>query len=308
MARKSQTQTQAQSESTTQRKRQSRKKVETPVQEPEPETPVQEPETETHEEENTEETSVLNDLDRILGHVEDVYKALKAISTEIRTAKKKAKLELKRVAKGKRKPKDPNAKRQQTGFDKPTLLTEKLHNFLKNHATCYFEKTDKKHENPIHVEETPMELPRTNVNKRIHAYIVTNNLQHKENGRFFDVDGPLGELLGKPLYLRDPNDAESGIGYSYFNLQSYMKPLYPPKKVVPKKKRKTKAQLAAEVEAENNESTTPTQAEAEPEPEVEAAAPVTKGRRKRTEEKSPKKARKTKKRNRVKSDAESGSD
>lgn len=106
----------------------------------------------------------------------------------------------------KKKVKDPNrAKRKPSGFAIPTLINDKLSDFMG-------------------VEKGSM-VTRTQVTKKITSYIKENNLSKQENKRFFTPDDKLQSLLG-PLDSVVKNkksgltDAEAG--YSYFNLQKYI--------------------------------------------------------------------------------------
>lgn len=61
---------------------------------------------------------------------------------------------------------------------------------------------------------------RTDVTKKIAKYIREHNLVDAKNSLHFHPDAKLSSLLGKPSPLRK-NSTEKG--YSYFNLQHYLK-------------------------------------------------------------------------------------
>ena len=90
-------------------------------------------------------------------------------------------------------------KRARSGITGDTLLSNQLCSFLGLPAGS--------------------KMPRTEVTKKITAYIKEHNLQ-KENKRFFNPDSKLSSLL-TPLQGNDVAD-----GYNYFNLQRYMKHHY----------------------------------------------------------------------------------
>ena len=62
------------------------------------------------------------------------------------------------------------------------------------------------------------ELSRTDVTKKVTAYIKEKQLQVPTNRRSFVPDKALGSILG-PL-----QEVDKDRGYTYFNLQRYMKP------------------------------------------------------------------------------------
>ncbi len=60
-------------------------------------------------------------------------------------------------------------------------------------------------------------LSRVQVNKKVIAYIKANNLEDESNHQFITPDKKLSKLFG------------TSDKFSYLNLQTLMKPLYPPK-------------------------------------------------------------------------------
>ena len=91
--------------------------------------------------------------------------------------------------------KKPNL-RPPSGFAKPTLLSDELCNFLNLPSKTM--------------------LARTDVTRKLNAYIKENNLQRPDNKKFIVPDAKLTELLN----LKDSDEL------SYFNLQRYMKHLF----------------------------------------------------------------------------------
>ena len=80
----------------------------------------------------------------------------------------------------------------QSGFQKPTLISDEL--------AVFFNKPK------------GTRMARTEVSKEIHKYVTSNNLQNKENRRIIHPDAKLNKLL-------DSKDEE----LTYFNLQKYLK-------------------------------------------------------------------------------------
>ena len=95
--------------------------------------------------------------------------------------------------------KDPNRKkREPSGFAVATDISNTLCDFLGvEHGT---------------------KLSRTEVTRKVTAYIRTKNLQVPENRRSFVPDSNLKSILG-PL-----QDMDKDKGFTYFNLQTYITP------------------------------------------------------------------------------------
>jgi chromatin remodeling complex protein RSC6 len=88
--------------------------------------------------------------------------------------------------------KKKSASSKLSGFEKPTLISDDL--------AVFFGR------------EPGSRMARTEVSKKIHEYVTTNNLQHSENRRIIKPDQKLKKLL-------DSKDDE----LTYFNLQKYLK-------------------------------------------------------------------------------------
>ena len=115
----------------------------------------------------------------------------KVVLRELKDANKKNKRRRAKVEGG--------AKRAPSGFAKPAQISDTLSKFLnvpKGEA-----------------------IARTEVTKRITAYIKEHNLQDPANKRHIKPDAKLGKLLGIA-----PNSSDE---LTYFNLQKYMKPHFP---------------------------------------------------------------------------------
>jgi chromatin remodeling complex protein RSC6 len=104
------------------------------------------------------------------------------VNREMKAAKKITARKVKRVG-----------NRQPSGFVRPTLISDELADFLG-------------------VDHGSM-MARTTVSGLINAYIRSNSLQDKDNGRIIVPDDKLKSLLCD-VEMREP---------SYFNLQKYMK-------------------------------------------------------------------------------------
>ena len=94
-----------------------------------------------------------------------------------------------------------NGARSPSGFVKPTLISKELATFLG--------------------KEVGTEMARTEVTKYLTKYIKDHQLQDPANKRIINCDAQLSGLLNVT-----PSDE-----VTYFNLQRYMKPHFPPKQV-----------------------------------------------------------------------------
>ena len=88
--------------------------------------------------------------------------------------------------------KKKSGNRQPSGFVKPTKISDELASFLG--------------------KEKGSEMARTDVTREINKYIVSQQLQDKENGRKINPDAKLQKLL----------KLKQGEELTYFNLQKYM--------------------------------------------------------------------------------------
>jgi chromatin remodeling complex protein RSC6 len=116
-----------------------------------------------------------------------------SIKTDFKLLEKQVSRKVKAAEKFSHKKKKNSVNRQPSGFVKPTRISDELAQFLgKSHGT---------------------EMARTDVSKEINAYIRSNGLQDKTNGRKINADSKLASLL------KLSKDDE----LTYFNLQRYMK-------------------------------------------------------------------------------------
>jgi upstream activation factor subunit UAF30 len=103
---------------------------------------------------------------------------------------------------------DPDGEKAKTratnnGFNRPLEISEKLRSFLG-------------------LEAAEM-ISRSEVTKRINAYVTVSGLKHPENGRVIILDEKLTDLLEPP----------AGLQITFLNVQKYLSPHYvkPPKAV-----------------------------------------------------------------------------
>ena len=131
----------------------------------------------------TEFSAKLQQLIGLFSTVKNDYKTLeKAVNREMKIAQKASS-----------KKRRSNVNRKPSGFIKPTRISDELAAFLG--------------------KTVGTEMARTEVSKEINAYIHTNSLQDKSNGRKINPDAKLTQLL------KISKDDE----LTYFNLQRYMK-------------------------------------------------------------------------------------
>jgi upstream activation factor subunit UAF30 len=117
-----------------------------------------------------------------------------SLRSELRALERYAVKELRTAQKASAKKRRKVGNRAPSGFVKPTPISKELAEFLG--------KSD------------GSEMARTEVTREINAYIRTNNLQDKENGRRINPDTKLKTLL----------KLKKGEELTYFNLQRYMSP------------------------------------------------------------------------------------
>ena len=138
------------------------------------------------------ETSLTEQSTNFFAKLQQLGAVISGLKTEYRALEKKWSKELKTSAKNSNKKRKRAANRAPSGFVKPTKISDELATFL-----------DK---------PTGSEMARTEVTRDINAYIRTNSLQDKTNGRKINPDSKLANLL----------KINSGEELTYFNLQKYM--------------------------------------------------------------------------------------
>ena len=127
----------------------------------------------------------------VLTKLQSAQAVLASIRSEVNELKRQHAREL-RAANKANKRRKTNANRAPSGFVKPTLISNELAAFLG------------KPEGSV--------LARTEVTREVNAYIRTQKLQDKDNGRKINPDAKLLKLL----------KLKKGEELTYFNLQKYM--------------------------------------------------------------------------------------
>lgn len=126
---------------------------------------------------------------------------LKTLKTQVKTLEKQTTKVTKELQKTKAKSMKKASKRAPSGFAKPAPISKELCKFLNK---------------PLDTE-----IARTEVTKHLTAYIKEHSLQNPKNKKQIKPDSALSKLLGK----LQPEDKKNG--YTYFNLQKYMKHHFP---------------------------------------------------------------------------------
>jgi len=145
-------------------------------------------------ESTTLETSLVEQSSEFNSKLQALSSMISTLKSEFKALDKKWQRELKVAQKQSSKRKRKSGNRAPSGFVKPTRISDELASFLG--------------------KESGSEMARTSVTRDINAYIRSNNLQDKENGRQINPDAKLSSLL----------KLEKTDVLTYFNLQRYMSP------------------------------------------------------------------------------------
>lgn len=157
---------------------------------------------ETSDETPAPPTNPLEDrVKSLLSTVSGLVKSMKEIETELKTIKTIYIKETKENNKKKRRVKSSG--NRMNGFLKQTGISKELAVFLG--------------------EEPGALVSRPLVTRAISKYVKEHNLASPDNKTIFKPDAKLKKLLGEPKFLLSKKDASKGNGYTYFNLQSYLK-------------------------------------------------------------------------------------
>ena len=169
-------------------------KTATPAPEP---APVQETAAENVVE--TPEVTLADNFGELLTQLSSFRSQITALTAQVRALRTRSEREIRAAQKAARKRRVTN--RNPSGFVKPALISDELATFLG--------------------QPKGTEMARTDVTKEINKYIVSHNLQDKNNGRIIRADAKLRKLLR----LNKSDEL------TYFNLQKYMSPHFPKKQV-----------------------------------------------------------------------------
>jgi hypothetical protein len=134
-----------------------------------------------------------------LDSVSVFIKSLKVVEAELKVIKS---LYIKEHRKNTKRPKR-NVSLMSHGFVKDVKISKELAEFLK----VPFDTT----------------ISRPKVTTAISQYVKENDLANPEKKSIFKTDSVLEKILGEPRFLINKKRPELGMGFSYFNLQTYMK-------------------------------------------------------------------------------------
>ena len=140
------------------------------------------------------DTSLVEKSVEFCAKLQQLGALIASLKSEFKTLEKQWSRDLKSAQKASTKRKRKSGNRAPSGFVKPTRISDELAQFLG--------------------KQVGAEMARTEVTRDINAYIRTNNLQDKSNGRKIIPDSKLSSLL----------KLNKGEELTYFNLQRYMSP------------------------------------------------------------------------------------
>lgn len=161
--------------------------------------------------------SIKQRLESLIKARQDQLNEIKKEIVELKKLQKDHEVEVKNASKNKKKRKvsEDGVVRKPSGFASPVVVSDTLYDFL---AQFGVKKGD-----PI---------ARTDVTRYITTYISEKNLQNPEFRREIIPDNTLKALFGEPIELKNKNDKNSPLVYTYLQLQKYLSPHFPKKSVV----------------------------------------------------------------------------
>ena len=145
----------------------------------------------------TTQPTLTDNFNELLSTLTSWRSQITALTAQVRALRARSEREIKSAQKAARKRRSTG--RKASGFVKPALISDELASFLGRPKGT--------------------EMARTEVTKEINKYIVSHNLQDKNNGRIIRADAKLRKLLR----LNKSDEL------TYFNLQKYMCPHFPKK-------------------------------------------------------------------------------
>jgi chromatin remodeling complex protein RSC6 len=140
-----------------------------------------------------EPSSIASRMTEFNAKLQQLVSLFSTVKNDFKTLEKAVTREMKIAQKASSKKRKSNGNRKPSGFIKPTRISDELAAFLS--------------------KTVGTEMARTDVSKEINAYIQSNQLQDKSNGRKINADAKLSALL-----KITPADE-----LTYFNLQRFMK-------------------------------------------------------------------------------------
>ena len=151
---------------------------------------------------NDEYAAELKTLREDFAAMEKMFRAVRSRVNTLerlhnRSVKQNSKVTAKVLKNRRKKERDPNAPRAESGISRPTQISSELAKFLN--------------------EDVNNKVARTDVIKRIAAYVKEHNLENPENRRQIKPDAALQKLL--KVTQKDE--------VTYFNLQRYLKSHFP---------------------------------------------------------------------------------
>lgn len=154
-------------------------------------------------------------FEKLIKSKQDLTNELKREIQELRKMQRdheNAIKEASKKTKRKKTPRDDSNPRKPSGFASPVIVSDELYAFL---AQFGVKNTD-----PI---------ARTDVTRYITSYIKEHDLQNPEHRREIVPDAALNKLFGPAMELKDPNDENSPLVYTYLKLQKYLSAHFPKK-------------------------------------------------------------------------------
>lgn len=172
-------------------------------------------ETATAETDSIEIETMKQRFEKLIKSKQDLTNELKREIQELRKMQRdheNAIKEASKKTKRKKTPRDDSNPRKPSGFASPVIVSDDLYAFL---AQFGVKNTD-----PI---------ARTDVTRYITSYIKEHDLQNPEHRREIVPDAALDKLFGPAMELKDPNDENSPLVYTYLKLQKYLSAHFPKK-------------------------------------------------------------------------------
>lgn len=172
-------------------------------------------ETEQTETATTEIETMKQRFEKLIKSKQDLTNELKREIQELRKMQRdheNAIKEASKKTKRKKTPRDDANPRKPSGFASPVIVSDELYAFLAQFGV--------KKSEPI---------ARTDVTRYITSYIKEHDLQNPEHRREIVPDAALNKLFGPAMELKDPNDENSPLVYTYLKLQKYLSAHFPKK-------------------------------------------------------------------------------